>query len=192
MARLSKGRLTLGRGTSVQAWSEGFFGAEYGKPLAHMREIVEIVRLVNAKAHTGELTTYEGKYHRHDWSQLQPLPAPVRTDIPIWIAALRGPLISLAAEIGDGVLGHPIWSIDWCVARMPDYPKRGLDRGGKHRSDIEFNVWLSVATTETPPQATHDARAHAPPRKPDPTRRTRESCRARRWHPPRHRSSRAT
>jgi probable F420-dependent oxidoreductase len=159
MDRLSNGRFTLGLGTSVKAWSEGLYGAEYGKPLAHLREIVDIVRLVNAKAHTGELTTYEGKYHRHDWSQLQPTPPPVRTDIPIWIAALRGPLISLAAEIADGVLGHPIWSVDWCVSRMPEYLKRGLDRGGKQRSDIEFNVWLWVAVNEDRAQAIEDARA---------------------------------
>jgi len=159
MDRLSGGRFTLGLGTSVKAWSEGFFGAEQGKPLAHMREVVEIVRLVNAKAHTGELTTYEGKYHRHDWSQLQPSAAPVRTDIPIWIAGLRAPLISLAAEIAEGVLNHPIWSVDWCVSRMPDYLKRGLDRGGKQRSDIEFNAWLWVAINEDRAQAIEDARA---------------------------------
>ena len=85
----------------------------YGKPLEHLREVVEIIRLVNAQAHTGELKRFEGKYHKHDFSELQPPAPPVRTDIPIWIAALRGPLISLAAEIGDGVIGHPIWSIDW-------------------------------------------------------------------------------
>ena len=54
--RISGGRFVLGLGTSVQSWSEGFFGMPYGKPLEHMREVVEIIRLVNAKAHTGELT----------------------------------------------------------------------------------------------------------------------------------------
>lgn len=43
--RISNGRFTLGLGTSVRAWSEGFFGMPYGKPLQHMREVVEIVRM---------------------------------------------------------------------------------------------------------------------------------------------------
>jgi probable F420-dependent oxidoreductase len=158
MDRISGGRFTLGLGTSVQAWSEGFFAAEYGKPLAHMREVVEIVRLVNAKAHTGELTKYEGKYHQHDWSGFQGSPAPVRTDIPIWIAALRGPLISLAAEIGDGVIGHPIWSIGWLTEEMPAYLERGLKRGGKQRPDVEFNAWLWVAINNDRKQAVQDAK----------------------------------
>lgn len=157
--RLSNGRFTLGLGTSVQSWSEGIFGAEYGKPLAHLREVVEIVRLVNAKAHTGELTKYEGRYHSFDWSELQPPAEPLRTDIPIWIAALRGPLIALAAEIADGVLGHPIWSVEWCTEKIPDSLKRGLDRAGKQRGDIEFNAWLFVAVNEDRKQAIEDAKA---------------------------------
>jgi probable F420-dependent oxidoreductase len=158
MDRVSGGRFTLGLGTSVAAWSEGFFGMEYGKPLEHMREVVEIVRLVNAKAHTGELTKYEGKYHRHDWSGFQGSPPPVRPDIPVWIAALRGPLISLAAEIGDGVIGHPIWSIGWLTEEMPAYLERGLKRGGKQRSDVEFNAWLWVAINNDRKQAVQDAK----------------------------------
>jgi alkanesulfonate monooxygenase SsuD/methylene tetrahydromethanopterin reductase-like flavin-dependent oxidoreductase (luciferase family) len=124
-----------------------------------MREVVEIVRLVNAKAHTGELTKYEGRYHKHDWSELQAPAAPLRTDIPIWIAALRGPLISLAAEIADGVIGHPIWSVEWCTTKIPDYLKRGLDRAGKKRGDVEFNAWLFVAVSDDKKQAIEDAKA---------------------------------
>jgi probable F420-dependent oxidoreductase len=157
--RLSNGRFTLGLGASVRAWSEGMFGMPYGKPLEHMREVVEIVRLVIAKAHTGELKRYEGKYHVHDFSQMQPPPPPLRANIPIWIAALRAPLISLAAEIGDGVMGHPIWSIPWAVEKIPPALKKGLDRAGKSRSDVEFNIWLWVAINSDHKQAVEDGRA---------------------------------
>ncbi len=115
MDRISGGRFTLGLGCSVRSWSEGIFGMPYGKPLEHMREVVEIIRTVIAKAHTGELERHDGVYHHHDFSELQPPPPPVRTDLPIWIAALRGPLLSLAAEIADGVMGHPLWSISWAT-----------------------------------------------------------------------------
>jgi len=76
MDRISGGRFTLGLGCSVRAWSEGFFGMPYGQPLEHMREVVEIVRLIIARAHTGELNRYQGKYHTHDWSELQPTAPP--------------------------------------------------------------------------------------------------------------------
>jgi alkanesulfonate monooxygenase SsuD/methylene tetrahydromethanopterin reductase-like flavin-dependent oxidoreductase (luciferase family) len=157
--RISNGRFTLGLGTSVKSWSEGVFGMPYGKPVEHMREVVEIVRMVIGKAHTGELTRYDGKYHRLDFSEFNPVGAPLRTQIPIWIAALRTPLVRLAAEVADGVIGHPIWSIDWATTKVQGDLKAGLAKGGRTRNDIEFNMWLFVAPNDDRKQATEDARA---------------------------------
>lgn len=158
MDRISSGRFTLGLGTSVRSWVEGGFGGAYGRPLEHLREVVGIVRLVNAKAHTGELARYDGKYYHLDFSEMQSSAPPVRDRIPIWIAALRGPLVSLAAEIADGVIGHYIWSVDWLCTKIPEYLKRGLDRAGKQRSDIEYNSWLPVAIGNDRADAINDAR----------------------------------
>ena len=157
--RISNGRFTLGLGTSVKAWSEGVFGMPYGKPVEHMREVVEIVRMVVGKAHKGELTRYDGKYHQLDFSEFNPVGAPLRTEIPIWIAALRTPLVRLAAEVADGVIGHPIWSIDWATTKVMDDLKAGLAKGGRQRSDIEFNMWLFAAPNDDRKQAIEDARA---------------------------------
>jgi hypothetical protein len=67
--RVAGGRFILGLGTSIRAWVEGLFGMPgYGKPVAHMRETIEVIRLVIAKSHTGELDRYDGEHHQHDWS----------------------------------------------------------------------------------------------------------------------------
>ncbi len=161
MDRISGGRFILGLGCSVRALSEEIYGMPYGKPLEHMREVVEIIRLVIGKAHTGELKRYDGVYHKHDFNSLQWLlpPPPLRTDLPIWIAALRRPLVSLAAEIASGVMGHPIWSVPWATTKIPEAIERGLKRGGKQRSDIEFQVGLYVAVSNDRAEAVNDARA---------------------------------
>ncbi len=163
MDRISGGRFTLGLGCSVEALSGDIYGMPYGKPLAHLREVVDIVRLVIAKGHTGELDRYDGAYHKHDFSTLGWLtpPPPLRTEIPIWIAALRGPLVSLAAEIADGVMGHPIWSVHWATTQVPGAIERGLKRAGKQRSDIEVQVGLYVAVNNDRAEAVNDARATA-------------------------------
>ncbi|MCH8920792.1 MAG: LLM class flavin-dependent oxidoreductase [Chloroflexi bacterium] len=160
MDRISGGRFILGLGCSVRALSEEIYGMPYGKPLAHMREVVEIIRMVISKAHTGELQRYEGVYHQHDFNLLEWLspPPPLRTDLPIWIAALRGPLVSLAAEIADGVMGHPIWTVPWATTKIPEALERGLKRGGKQRSDIEFQAGLYVALSNDRAEAINDAR----------------------------------
>jgi probable F420-dependent oxidoreductase len=156
--RISNGRFTLGLGTSVKSWSEGFFGMPYGKPVEHLREVVEIIRMTFAKAHTGELTRFDGKYHQLDFSEFQGSQPPLRTDIPIWIAALRTPLVRLAAEVADGVIGHPVWSIDWATTKVQDDLKAGLAKGGRQRKDIEFNMWLWTAPNPDRKQAIEDAR----------------------------------
>jgi probable F420-dependent oxidoreductase len=143
--RMSGGRFVLGLGPSVKAWSEALFGQPYGKPLAHLREVIDVVRLIVAKGHTSELTAYHGDYVDIDFTFFPPLTPPVRTEIPIWIAALRGPLVKLGAEIADGVIGHPIWSRRWIAEQVPGWIDEGLAKGGRQREDIEVNIWPFVA-----------------------------------------------
>ena len=157
--RLSGGRFTLGLGTSVRSWSEGFFGMPYDQPLGRLREVVSIVRAVIQKGHTGELKSFQGRYYTLDLHEFQPLAQPLRTDIPIWIAALRQPLVRLGAEIGDGVIGHPIWSVQWATTKAQEALKEGLAKAGKVRSDVNLNLWFFVAPNRDRRQSVEDARA---------------------------------
>lgn len=156
--RLSGGRFTLGIGPSTKAWSGGFFGMPYGKPLAHLREVVEAVRLVVAGAHLGGLDRYEGDYVNLDFGELQATPPPVRTEIPIWIAALRAPLVRLAAEIGDGVIGHPLWSIRWATEQVPTWIDEGVAASGRTRADVHVNLWVWAAPGEDEAAVLDDVR----------------------------------
>lgn len=156
--RISGGRFVLGLGTSVLSWTRDLFGAPDHKPLAHLRETVEAVRHVIRGAHRG-LEPFEGRWFRAGFRELQPTPPPVREEIPIWIAALRGPLVRLAAEIAQGVMGHPMWSIDWAVERIQPDLRAGLARAGRRREDVELNLWLWVAVNDDEAEAIEDARA---------------------------------
>jgi alkanesulfonate monooxygenase SsuD/methylene tetrahydromethanopterin reductase-like flavin-dependent oxidoreductase (luciferase family) len=89
---------------------------------------------------------------------MQPPGAPLRTNIPIWIAGLRQPLIRLAGEVADGVIGHPIWSIEWATTKVQDDLKAGLAKSGRERKDIEFNMWLWCAPNDDRKQSIEDAR----------------------------------
>jgi alkanesulfonate monooxygenase SsuD/methylene tetrahydromethanopterin reductase-like flavin-dependent oxidoreductase (luciferase family) len=98
--RISNGRFILGLGTSVHAWTQGVFGTPKYKPVSHLRETVAAVRHIIKGAHTG-LTPFEGEYYRASFRELQPTQPPVRDEIPIWIAALRAPLVRLAVPGND-------------------------------------------------------------------------------------------
>ncbi len=156
--RLSGGRFVLGMGASIQSWTRGVYGAPPHKPLAHLRETVEAVRHIIAGAHRG-LAPFEGQYYQADFAELQPMAPPVREEIPVWIAALRGPAVRLAAEVAQGVMGHPMWSLDWAVERIQPDLRAGLDRGGRRREDVDLNLWLWVAPNADEAEAIEDSRA---------------------------------
>ena len=155
--RISGGRFVLGLGTSVLSWTQGVFGAPAYKPITHLRETVAAVRHIVAGAHKG-LTPFEGTYYRADFRELQPTVPPLRESIPIWIAALRAPLVRTAAEIADGLIGHPMWSIEWALEKMRPEFEAALARAGRRRADVEVNLWLWAAPDADERQAIEDAR----------------------------------
>jgi alkanesulfonate monooxygenase SsuD/methylene tetrahydromethanopterin reductase-like flavin-dependent oxidoreductase (luciferase family) len=159
MDRISQGRFVLGLGASVQAWTCGLFGAPPHKPLAHLRETVAAVRHIIRGAHDeAGLAPFEGQYYKGDYSTLQPQQLPFREEIPIWMAALRSPAVRLAAEVGDGIMGHPIWSVDWAIEKIQPEIAAGLRRGGRTREDVELNLWFWCAPNEDEAEAIEDAR----------------------------------
>jgi F420-dependent oxidoreductase-like protein len=107
---LSGGRCVLGLGASGPQVIEGFHGVPYDRPLTRTREIIEICRAVWARE--APLT--------HDGAVYQiPLPSgqgtglgkalkiigrPVRSRIPIWVAALGEKNVAMTAEVADGWL----------------------------------------------------------------------------------------
>jgi probable F420-dependent oxidoreductase len=155
--RISNGRFILGLGTSVHAWTQGVFGTPKYKPVSHLRETVAAVRHIIKGAHKG-LTPFEGEYYCASFRELQPTQPPVREEIPIWIAALRAPLVRLAAEVGDGLIGHPMWSIDWALDQMQPEFADALAIAGRRRNQVEVNLWPWVAPSENEAEAIDDAR----------------------------------
>jgi len=156
--RISGGRFVLGLGASVLSWTRDVFGAPEHRPLAHLRETVAAVRHVIRGAHRG-LEPFEGTWYRAGFRELQPPAPPLRDEIPIWIAALRGPAVRLGAEIAQGVMGHPMWSIDWAVERIQPDLRAGLAKAGRRREDVDLNLWLWVAPNQDEAEAIEDSRA---------------------------------
>jgi len=107
---LSDGRCVLGLGASGPQVIEGWHGVPYDKPLARTREIIDICRKVWARE---DRLTNDGPLYP------LPLPAgqgtglgkplkiiahPVRSRIPIYVAALGEKNVAMTAEIADGWL----------------------------------------------------------------------------------------
>ena len=106
---MSGGRFLLGLGLSGPQVVEGWHGEPWGKPLTKTREYVEIVRAGLRR----ETLEYEGHHYQVPYrgngatglgKPLKLMARPLRSEIPIYLAAFRPRSVELAAEIADGWL----------------------------------------------------------------------------------------
>ena len=105
---LSNGRFHLGLGSSGPQVIEGWHGVPFDRPLQRTRETIDVCRKVWAR----EPLTYDGKTIQLPLSAdkggsglgkpLKLTAKPLRSDIPIWIAAIGPKNVELAAEVAQG------------------------------------------------------------------------------------------
>ncbi len=105
---LSGGRVILGLGVSGPQVVEGWYGVPFAKPLARTREYIDIVKKILRRE--GPVTN-DGEHYplplRGGTGLGKPLKLtvhPLRSDIPIILAAEGPKNVSLATEIADGWL----------------------------------------------------------------------------------------
>ena len=107
---MSGGRFLLGIGASGPQVSEGWYGEEYGKPLAKTREYLEILRTVWERAepleHHGAFydIPYNGRGATGLGKPLKIIVHPRTADIPVYIASIGPKNVELTAELADGWL----------------------------------------------------------------------------------------
>src|SRR6476619_6841014 len=110
LADASNGRFVLGIGSSSDRIVEGWNGIPFEKPLSRVRETLEFLRT----ALDGERTASGFK--------LEAAPA---QRVPIVLAALRGKMLELAVERGDGAFTNflPLGGLPKVAAQLEDAPE---------------------------------------------------------------------
>jgi probable F420-dependent oxidoreductase len=156
--RLCDGRFTLGLGTSVRSIHEDHFGVPYERPVARLAESVRIIKAI-ISGQGRQLGRFEGQFWNLDFTRLNLAPA-LRPDLPVWVAALRTPLVKVAGELADGLVGHPSWSARWALDQVNGPYREALARSGRDRSQVEINLWHVVAPNPDVAASVRDAKYH--------------------------------
>mgnify|MGYP001818010032 FL=1 len=153
--QLSGGRLVLGLGSSGPRIMEAWHGVPFRKPVATMRETIEIVRQIargDRLDHHGEV--YDLPPHGTGRGIRSMVP-PVEP-IPMVIAALGPGNLELTGEIADGWLGN---------AFMPEHAdvfldpiRTGCARSGRMIAQLDLVMPVAVEITDDPEEA---GRRHA-------------------------------
>jgi probable F420-dependent oxidoreductase len=153
MDEVSNGRFILGLGPGVRRLIESWHNAVYGAPAAHLREYVELVRLIMRKAHLGESIIYQGKYYDINIKNYKRVLAPVRNTIPIFLAGVGPLMCKTAGEVADGWMGHMLGSTRWFTERIQPNILTGLQKSGRNQSDFQFHPVLACAVDTDPQKA---------------------------------------
>jgi probable F420-dependent oxidoreductase len=155
---LSQGRFILGLGTGPEHFTKGYYGMPYDKPVSRLREVVQIFRHVEEGARTGKMKPWKGDCYQLEFHGYEPTAPPHRERIPVWIAALRQRMCELAGEVGDGLIGHPVWSIEWALGQAQQSLAAGAARTGRDPSTIHFQPWVMASIDREPKVALNEAK----------------------------------
>ena len=125
---ISKGRATLGLGTSGKLVIEEWHGVKYEKPLQRTREYIDIIRLALA----GQRVNYDGEFFKLGRFRL-PF-SPVQERIPIYVASLGPKNLDLTGELADGWL--PIWTHVDHLPGLIEQIGEGAVKAGRSVKDV--------------------------------------------------------
>jgi F420-dependent oxidoreductase-like protein len=146
---LSGGRVILGLGVSGPQVVEGWYGQPFAQPLARTREYIGIVRHIWARQ--GPVTS-DGPHYPLPLKEGdgvtglgKPLKAsihPLRSDIPIYLAAEGPKNIAMAGELCDGWLA--LFYSPYHDGFYRDALQEGFARPGAHSTREAFEVAATV------------------------------------------------
>jgi F420-dependent oxidoreductase-like protein len=145
---LSGGRLILGLGASGPQVVEGWYGQQFAKPLARTREYIKILRDIWAR--NGPVTN-DGPHYplpippERGTGLGKPLKSsihPLRSDIPVYLAAEGPKNIALAGELCDGWLA--LFYSPYEDSYYREALSEGLNRPDARQSHESFEVAATV------------------------------------------------
>jgi probable F420-dependent oxidoreductase len=134
---LSRGRFSLGLGSQIRAQVEKRYGAGFDRPIARMRELVGALRAIYATWETGEILDFRGEFTSHTLMPPMFNPGPHPYGLPpIALGGLGPQMVSLAAEVADGLLVMPFNTAEHFRQRTLPAMESGLARAGRSRDTL--------------------------------------------------------
>jgi F420-dependent oxidoreductase-like protein len=136
------GRVLVGLGLSGPQVVEGWHGQPYDKPVARLREYVQILRKIWERKEPVMLEgkAYQVPYRGADATGLgKPLKSILHSrQLPVYLATMQPNSVRLTAEIADGWL--PIWFSPQRMNMFRPAIEEGFQRAGTGKSWQDFDI----------------------------------------------------
>jgi probable F420-dependent oxidoreductase len=152
----SRGRFILGLGSQIRPHIVNRYSAVWSKPARRMREMVSAIHAIwDAWEGKGPLR-FEGEFYRHTLMTpaFDPGPNPFGK-AKIFTAGVGPHMTAAAGEVADGFFVHPFNTRKSLAELTLPALRRGLEKAGRRRADLEIVCVKLLATGNT--QAEIDA-----------------------------------
>ncbi|MEL7157720.1 MAG: LLM class flavin-dependent oxidoreductase [Actinomycetota bacterium] len=141
---MSGGRFVLGIGTGNPHFNQWYMGADTARPLAKLRDYVEIVRAVVA-GRAGEPVRHRGDVHSIRWRASW---EPVRPRIPVYLSASGPKMVRLAGEVADGVGVGIMASTGFMADIVRPGARAGAEAAGRDPDALAFPMGALVSVND--------------------------------------------
>jgi probable F420-dependent oxidoreductase len=157
LAKLSRGRFTLGLGSQVKGHIERRFGMKWSPPGPWMREYIGAVRALWGSWQNGTRLDVQGEHYRLNLTVPLFTPAPIEhSSIPIHLAAVNPYMCQVAGEVADGIRTHPVCTPRYIAEAMWPAARRGAAKTGRDLNGFGMSAMPLIATAAD--KATLEAR----------------------------------
>jgi alkanesulfonate monooxygenase SsuD/methylene tetrahydromethanopterin reductase-like flavin-dependent oxidoreductase (luciferase family) len=150
----SGGRVNLGLGVAHPGVVEEFHGADFERPLTRMAEYITLVRRYLA----GDGEPFEGQFFSPGRTSFWKAWEPLRSEIPIYNAALGEGNVRLTGKYADGWLPN-LYPLDK-FERALDWLAEGAAEADRDVDDIDIAMYLLCAVDDDPDRAHRAAAQH--------------------------------
>ncbi|MCH8993961.1 MAG: LLM class flavin-dependent oxidoreductase, partial [Chloroflexi bacterium] len=154
----SGGRLILGLGSGAKRTNELWHGIGHGKPVTRIKECIDVIRMVIEYSHQGNGRSFKGEYYDIELRGYHRAFAPLRTDIPIFLAGIGGEMTKAAGAVADGYIGHVVCSYGYLSGVVIPQLKAGLASQSRNKNDFTIASIITCAISSDRSRAREAAR----------------------------------
>lgn len=122
---ISDGRLVLGLGTGTRTMQQDWHGVTPEAPAVRMEELLPLLRNFWEMDETG--VQHDGRFYHVNLVPTAAVRRPRRVDIPIYLAGVNKRMIRAAGFVGDGLVGHPLFTKKY----VDELVRPALDEGAE-------------------------------------------------------------
>ncbi|MEW6470732.1 MAG: LLM class flavin-dependent oxidoreductase [Actinomycetota bacterium] len=153
---LSDGRLVLGLGTGTRRMQADWHGLDPEHPAPKMEELVPLLRSLWA-LHESPVH-HDGRFFRTHVEPIAAVAPPRRPTIPIYLAGVGRRMVEAAGRVGDGLVGHPLFTPEYAGEVVRPALARGAERGGRDPA-VPIAGCVICAISDSPGRAREEVAA---------------------------------